>query len=76
MAEYEGEQVATLTDVTIGYNPETISDNVDTYSALSTQLKLIRIWVPLIGGILGLLLLAAGLVMLRSSRRSEAHHAA
>ena len=76
VAEYEGEQVATLTDVTIGYNPETISDNVDTYSALSTQLKLIRIWVPIIGGILGLLLLAAGLVMLRSSRRSEAHHAA
>lgn len=72
VAEYEGEQVATLTDVTIGYNPETISDNVDTYSALSTQLKLIRIWVPIVGGILGLLLLAAGLVMLRS-RRSEAH---
>ncbi len=76
VAEYEGEQVATLTDVTIGYNPETISDNVDTYSSLATQLKLIRIWVPLVGGILGLLLLAAGLVMLRSSRRSEAHHAA
>ena len=73
VAEYEGEQVATLTDVTIGYNPETISDNVDTYSALSTQLKLIRIWVPIVGGILGLLLLIAGLVMLRSSRRSEAH---
>ena len=72
VAEYEGEQVATLTDVTIGYNPETISDNVDTYSALSTQLKLIRIWVPIVGGILGLLLIAVGLVMLRS-RRSEAH---
>lgn len=75
VAEYEGEQVATLTDVTIGYNPETISDNVDTYSALATQLKVIRIWVPVVGGILGLLLLAAGLVMLRS-RRSEPHHAA
>ena len=60
VAEYEGEQVATLTDVTIGYNPDTVSDNVQTYSALSTQLKIIRVWVPLVGGILGLLLLLAG----------------
>ncbi len=68
VAEYQGEEVATLTDVTIGYNPDTISENVDTYSALATQLKVIRIWVPLVGGILGLLLLAVGLVILRKRR--------
>lgn len=72
VAEYEGEQVATLTDVVIGYNPDTISENVDTYSALATQLKAIRIWVPLGGGILGLLLLVAGLVMLRRGRTQPA----
>ena len=49
----------------IGYNPDTISDNVDTYAALSTQLKAIRVWVPLVGGILGLLLLIVGAIMLR-----------
>ena len=72
VAEYDGEQVATLTDVVIGYNPETISDNVDTYSALSTQLKVIRIWVPLVGGIVGLLLLVVGLVLLARSRPEPA----
>lgn len=74
VAEYQGDEVATLTDVTIGYNPATVSENVDTYSALATQLKAIRIWVPLIGGILGLLLLAAGIVMLRR-RGAEASEA-
>jgi hypothetical protein len=68
VAEYEGDEVATLTDVVIGYNPKTISDNVDTYSSLSTQLKLIRVWVPLVGGILGLALLAVGVLLLRSRR--------
>lgn len=72
VAEYEGEQVATLTDVVIGYNPDTISENVDTYSALSMQLKAIRIWVPIAGGILGLLLLVAGLFVLSRGRAREA----
>ena len=53
VAEYEGDEVATLTNVVIGYNPDTVSDNVETYSALSTQLKAIRIWVPVVGGDLG-----------------------
>lgn len=71
VAEYEGEQVATLTDVTIGYNPETVKDNADTYSALATQLKAVRIWAPIGGTILGLLLLAAGLFLLLRNRRHE-----
>jgi hypothetical protein len=74
VAEYQGEEVATLTDVTIGYNPDTISENVDTYSALATQLKVIRIWLPLVGGLLGLVLLAVGIVILR--KRRPAQHAA
>lgn len=73
-AEYQGDEVATLTDVTIGYNPDTISENVDTYSALATQLKAIRIYVPVGGAIIGLLLIAAGVVMLRR-RGAEASKA-
>lgn len=73
VAEYEGEQVATLTEVVIGYNPDTISENVETYSALATQLKAIRIWVPIVGGVLGLLLLVAGLVLMSRQRDSSAH---
>ncbi len=71
VAEYEGEQVATLTDVTIGYNPGTVSDNVETYSALATQLQVIRIWVPVVGGILGLLLLIGGILVVRKRRSEE-----
>lgn len=73
IAEYEGEQVATLTDVVIGYDPATISDNVETYSSLATQLKLIRVWVPLVGGILGLLLIGVGLVLTRRQRAASAN---
>ena len=77
VAEYEGEEVATLTDVVIGYNPDTISDNVETYSSLSTQLKIIRFWVPLLGGILGALLLIIGvLALVRQKGRRPTKHAA
>lgn len=75
VAEYQGDEVATLTDVVIGYNPDTISENVDTYSALSTQLKAIRIWVPVIGGVLGLLLLAIGAFLLLARRSEETRKA-
>lgn len=64
VAEYNGEQVATLTDVTIGYNQATIDDRVDEYGPLSSQLKLVRVWVPLVGGILGGLLLIIGLIVM------------
>lgn len=64
VAEYEGEQVATLTNALVGYNDETIDDRVDEYASLSTQLKIVRVWVPLIGGVLGGLLLIIGLALM------------
>ncbi len=70
VAQYKGDQVATLTDVTIGYNPATIAENVDTYSALSSQLKVVRIWLPVGAGILGLLLLVVGIILSRSRRKA------
>jgi hypothetical protein len=70
-AEYDGEQVATLTDVTIGYSEDTIADNVDTYSSLSTSLKIVRVWAPLACLVLGLGLLGAGLVVLLSRGRGD-----
>jgi hypothetical protein len=72
VAEYQGEQVATLTNVVIGYNEATVTDNVDTYSSLSGQLKIVRVWLPLLGGFVGLVLILLGLVLLArgaSSRR-------
>jgi hypothetical protein len=69
VAEYEGEEVATLTNVVIGYSEETIAQNVEDYSSLATQVKLIRVWVPLLGGILGGILLVIGAVLLLNARR-------
>jgi hypothetical protein len=68
-AEYEGEQVATLTDVVIGYSDETITDNVDTYSGLATALKAVRLWAPLAGLVLGLLLIVGGVLLVLRDRR-------
>lgn len=72
-AEYNGDQVATLTDVTIGYNDETVANNVEDYESLSSQLKLIRVWLPLVGGILGVLLLLIGLGLVLVDNRSSRH---
>lgn len=72
MANYEGEDVATLTDVVIGYNPETVSDNVETYSSLATQLKIVRIWAPILLGVLGLVLLLLGVAIMRRRSRDAA----
>jgi hypothetical protein len=71
VAEYQGQEVATLTNVVIGYNEATIQDNVETYSDLSSQLKIIRVWLPMLGGALGVLLILIGLFLTGrdSSRR-------
>jgi hypothetical protein len=70
VAEYQGEQVATLTDVEIGYNEETVTDNVETYSGLSSQLKVVRVWLPLVGGIVGIILVLLGLALVLRDRSS------
>jgi hypothetical protein len=76
VAEYNGEQVATLTDVTIGYDDETITDRVDEYGPLSTQLKIVRVWVPLLGGLLGALLLIIGLIVMGRGASDRGRRAA
>ncbi len=68
VAEYQGQQVGTLTSVLIGYNDATVKANVDDYQPLASQLKLIRVWVPLIGGILGALLIVIGAALAARNR--------
>jgi hypothetical protein len=63
VAEYQGQQVGTLTSVLIGYNDTTVKANIDEYEPLASQLKLIRVWVPLLGGIVGALLIVIGVVL-------------
>jgi Porin PorA len=71
-ADYEGEPIATLTEVTSVFDDQSVTDNVDEYAPLSSQLKIVRVWLPVVGGILGLLLVAAGVVViLRGRERDE-----
>ncbi len=69
VAEYQGDEVATLTDVLIAYNDDTQSMLVDEYAPKATLLKAVRVWVPVGGLVLGLLLAAAGVWMVLRDRR-------
>ncbi len=75
VARYQGDDVATLTNVTIGYNDKTVTSNVDDYSGKATLLKVARMWLPYGGGILGALLLLGGLGLLMRSRAGSARTA-
>ena len=63
--------VATITDVTIGYDDATISDNVETYGSLATSLKAVKTWLPIGGLVLGLVLLALGVLLLMRARAAS-----
>lgn len=71
VARYQGKQVGTLVDATVGYTPKTISDNVDEYAPLATQLKLVHFWLPLAGTIAGAVLFLIGVLLLLRSRRTR-----
>lgn len=54
--------------------PATVQKNVDDYKTKATLLKILRLWAPLLLGLLGLALLIAGVLMslrVRSERRRE-----
>ena len=70
VAKYQGKQVATLTEAVVGYNGKTIQANLDDYGPQASQLKLIRVWVPLGGLTLGVLVLIAGLALFVTGGRS------
>ena len=66
--DYEGESLVTATDVTIEYNEATQEAFADEFGPLATQLKIVRVWVPLGGLIVGLLLLALGAFLVITGR--------
>jgi hypothetical protein len=45
--------------------------NADEFKTLSAEVKLVKVWVPLLGLILGLIALLAGLLLLARSVRSD-----
>jgi hypothetical protein len=61
--ELDGERVLTTTKATLRYTDKTVSDTVDEYKSKASLLKAIKTTIPVGGLILGLLLIAGGLVL-------------
>jgi hypothetical protein len=74
--EVDGVEEATITDVTIEYTDDTVAFNVGEWEDEAFQLKLLRVWLPLYGGIAGLVLVIAGLVLLLRGNRPRGQRAA
>ena len=67
-----GVEKATITDVTLKYTDDTVTFNVNEWKDEASQLKLIRVWIPMYGGLAGLILLGLGVFFLiRGSRHRE-----
>ena len=58
---YEGVDKLTTTQVTTGYDDATVKANADTYGSKGKQLALVHGTLPVASGVLGALLLLAGL---------------
>jgi len=67
--EVDGVEKAVITDVTLKYTDDTVSFNVGEWEDEAFQLKLLRVWIPLFGGIAGFVLLVLGGVLLWRNER-------
>jgi len=68
---YQGERVVTATDASAVYPDKDIKANADEYGSKATLLKLVRVWLPLVGISLGLILLIGGVVLTLGARKKE-----
>jgi hypothetical protein len=59
-----GEDVLTVTEATLTFTDETVSEQVDTAKDAAGLLRLVRTIVPLVAGLLGVLLLLLGIGLL------------
>jgi len=72
----DGERKLTTTKVTLGYTDETTQNLVDDYQSKAFLLGLVKSTIPLVGLVLGVLLIGLGLLSRRGRppRRSDRHH--
>ncbi len=72
----DGERRLTTTKVTLGYTNETTQNLVDEYESKAFLLGLVKTTIPLVGLVVGVLLMGLGLLSRRGprSRRSDGHH--
>lgn len=74
--ELDGERVLTTTKATLAYTDANVQNNVDDYKGKSTLLSAVKTIVPVGGLILGIVLIAVGLIVRRGggssgSRKSD-----
>jgi hypothetical protein len=68
--EVGGERKVTTTKATLRYTDKNISDTVDEYKSKAMLLTAVKTWVPIGGGIVGVVLIAAALFSRRSTSTS------
>ena len=70
--EADGERGATTTKATLEYTEDYVADNVEEYKSTASLLNLIQNTIPLVGTIVGLILIALGaFLFMRGSRREN-----
>lgn len=74
--ELDGERKATTTKATLGYTDAYIQETVDEYKGKATLLKAVNSTFPIVGGLVGLLLLVLGAVALARGRKENGTHTA
>ena len=66
--EYEGERIATTTEASLQYTDDNVKDTVAEYESKVTLLSAIQTWIPLVGLVLGLVLIAVGVLLVLRNR--------
>ncbi|HNA98142.1 MAG TPA: DUF3068 domain-containing protein [Marmoricola sp.] len=69
---YQGSKVATVTDASATYPDRDVKKNAEEYGSKATLLNVVRVWLPVIGISLGLILSIAGVALAAAGRRKEA----
>lgn len=62
--EVDGERVLTTTQADLTYTDQTVADNIDRVGSSASLLTAIRSTIPLVGGLLGIVLLGVGVIAL------------
>jgi Porin PorA len=65
---YEGEAVITTSGGTFEYTDQQVKDNVEEYKSKASSLQAVHTTVPLVGVVLGLLLILGGVLLSRRNR--------
>jgi len=68
---YDGEDQVTVTEANLSYSDETVQTGIDDYGSKATLLGAARTWVPLVLGIIGLVLVVAGVLLTMRSRSRD-----